>query len=683
MPRSSSKKGSPQKEPRTSKERIAAKVASASGPKQPPKNARFWEHGEEAHLAIFADGERISRATRARREQDLYLACLYDDEELASLVSGHQSVSAYAPQTMSTNIIKRQVDAFVAKQSKNRPVPMGLTTGGNYGQQRRAKALSKFFEGVLDEVGYWETREQRLRDGALFGSGLAYNYRVGRKFHHDRAFPWEVEVDPREAMYGKPRTLRFKRYVDKLVLIEQFPEFEEQILEAQAKAEEDRWSLGWDETCDLVLLRGAWRLPSTEDAKDGWFGLAVSNATLDLAQYTRPYFPFSKFDVLPGLVGWRGQGIAKSLTGLQFEANSVGMSLQEQRYMTGSYVFVEGDSGVETDTLDNGTLTVVRYQGQAPQFHTPNPWHPQLFDWYMTLRGRFPAEETRISEMATRGEKPPGLDSGKAIRAWNQIDDEAYLPAGRCDERDVINTCWQFFDLAEEAYDSKDEHAGYSVKVEDRKHGRSVLEELSYKDVRLDREQFTLRVFPTSFLTGTPAERMQTVKELTEAGFLSQDEAISLLDFPDLQRVMNLRGAARRNIERLLEKLRESKDPQKDYEYPEPAWNLELCKALALMAYLEAKLDGVPEANLRQILQFATDAQGLLDGDQPEPNAAAVENADAEQLAMAEAEAAAAEGMMPGGPMPDAGAQYAPPQEPVMPANAVAPEAMPMLPGGV
>jgi hypothetical protein len=691
MARRPSSKASPQKTPRTSKERIAAKVSKAAGPKEAPKNARFWEHGEEAHLAVFADGERIARATRQRRMQDLYLACLYDDEELASLVSGYSAVSAYTPQTMSTNIVKRQVDAFVTKLAKNRPVPMGLTTGGNYGQQRRAKALSKFFEGVLDEVGFWETREQRLRDGALFGSGLAFNYRKGRKFVHDRVFPWELEVDPREAMYGKPKTLRFKRYVDKLELIERFPDFEEQIREAQSKAEEDRWSLGWDETCDLVLLRGAWRLPDNDAGKNGAFALCVSNATLELADYKRPYFPFSKFDVLPGLVGWRGQGIAKSLIGLQFEANSVGMRLQEQGYMTGSYVFVEGDSGVETDTIDNGCLTVVRYQGTQPQFHTPNPWHPQLFDWYQNLRGRFPAEETRISEMAVRGEKPPGLDSGKAIRAWNQIDDEAYLPAGRADERDVINTCWQLFDLAEEIYsekgDEKDERKPYTVRVEDRKHGRSVLEELAYDKVRLDREQFTLRVFPTSFLTGTPAERMQTVKELTEAGFLSQDEAISLLDFPDLQRVMNLRGAARRNIERLLEKLRDADDPKAEYEYPEPAWNLDLCKALALMGYLEAKLDGVPEANLRQILQFAIDAQWKLDNPEGDIENQGVEQQqqaeDAAVLAQAEAEAAAAEGMMPGGPMPDAGAQYAPPQEPVMPANAVAPEAMPMLPGGV
>lgn len=666
----SSRKGSPQREPRTASERIARKVNRVTSPDDQKRDLRWWLQ-DEPHKAVFTLGERIARTTRARRMQDFYLACLYDDDELASLVAGANAVGTYTPQTMSTNIIKRQVDAFVTKQAKNRPVPMGLTTAGNYSQQRRAKMLSKFFEGVLDEVGFWETREQRLRDGALFGDGFAWNYRVGRKFVHDRVFPWEVEADPREAMYGKPRSIFIRRYVDKLQLIDRYPDFEEEIHRSQSKADDDQWTIGWDETCDLVLVRAVWHLPSGENADDGRFGLCVSDATLELADYKRPYFPLSRFSVLPGLVGWRGQGIAKQLTGLQYEANAVGMSLQEQRYMTGSYIFVEGDSGVEVDTLDNGTLSVVRYEGERPTFETPSPWHPQLFDWYMFLRGRAPAEETRLSEQAVRGEKPPGLDSGAAVRAWNQLDDEAYIPAGHIDERDVIATCWQHFDLAEEIYDERDEDGDdkpYIVRVESKQYGRSVLEEIDYAAVRLDREQFTLRVFPTSFLAGTPAERMQTVKELIEAGFLSQDEALALLDFPDLQRVMNLRGAARRNIERLLEKLREADDPEAAYEYPQPAWNLELTKALALMGYLEAKLDGVPDKNLRWILQLAIDAQKELDG-------GAAGTQQGAQAAQGEANA----GETP--PMP-AEQQYAPPTQPVLPEGAAPPTAMPLVPGG-
>lgn len=653
----------PQKEPKTSAERLQRKLEGGLA-KEQATDIRWWLH-DEPHLAVFAAGERIARTTRSRRMQDFYLACLYDDDELATLVHGSGTTSEYAPQTLSSNIIKRQVDAFVSKIAKNRPVPMGLTTGGNYSEQRRAKALSKFGQGMLDQVKYWETREQRLRDMALFGSGFAYNYRVGRKFHHDRCFPWELEVDPREAQYGRPRTLFFRRYIDRLELIERYPKFEEEILRSQSKADDDRFAIGWDETCDLVLVRGVWHLPSGETATDGAFALCVSDATLDLREYKRDYFPFSKSDFLGALIGWRGQGLAKPLIGLQYEVNAIGMRLQEQGYMTGSYVMVEDGAGIETDTIDNGALSIIRYSGTKPDFVNPAPWHPAFFDYYLTMRGRFASEETRLSEQATRGELPPGVESGRAIRSWHRLDDEAHIPAGRADERDVVDTMWQHFDLAEEIYaegvegeDSKP----YIVRVESRSHGRSVLEEHDYAKVRLDRDKFTLRVFPTSFLSGTPEEVYERIEGMVNSGFLSQDEALALLDFPDLQRVMNLRTAARRNIERLLEKIKDADDPEEAYEEPVAAWNLELCKALALMNWLEAKLDGVPEANLEVIMRFALAADAQLESARMPAN-------DVGALAQGEE-----------GPMP--GEQYAPPQGPMMPENAVAPEAMAALPTG-
>jgi hypothetical protein len=677
----------PKADPRTSAERIKAKIDKASGTAERPNDMRWWLH-EEPHNTVFSIGRRIATATRARRQQDLYMACLYDDDELAALISGPGAIGNYTPQTMSTNIVKRQTDAFVAKGTKNRPIPMGLTTGGNYGQQRRAKALSKVFEGVLDEIEYWPTREIRWRDAGLFGSGFAWNYRVGRKLYHDRVFPWEIEVDPREAMYGKPRNFFLKRYVDRLELIDRFPEYEEEILASESKSDDDRWANGWEDTCDLVLLRGVWHLPSSETSGDGAFALCVSNATLGgVKEFKRPGVPFSKIDVLPGLVGYRGQGLAKSLTGIQYEANAVGMKMQEAGYMTGSYWLVEDGSDIETDVLDNGVGTVIRYRGAKPEHYTPAPWHPAFFDWYMFLRGRAPAEETRMSEQATRGEKPPGLNSGEAVRAWHQIDDEAHVPTGRADERDVIATCWQQFDLLEEIYEDgqaedADEEARkpYVVRSEERKHGRTLVTELDYAKVRLDRKSFILRVFPTSFLTGTPAEQREAVHELIQMGFLSQDEALILLDFPDLQRVLTLRGAARRNIERLLEKYREHEgDPLLDgiYETPEPAWNLPLCKALALMGYLEAKLDGVPEPNLKAIMKFATDAEEELQR--------AKKNAGGGDPNAADPMAGTVDPMADpalGEPAPVPGEQFLPPDEMVPPANAVAPEAMPLLPGG-
>jgi hypothetical protein len=681
----SARKKTSQREPSTASGRIKKKVEEITSPSK-AQNLKFWDH-DEPHLTIFGDAERIAKVTRPRRMQDLYHACLYDDDELASLVPG--STTEFVPQTMASNIVKRQVDTFVAKIAKNRPVPMGLTTAGNYSQQRRAKKLSQAFAGVLDNVDFWATREMRLRDGACFGDGFAYNFRRGRKLYHHRFFPWEVEVDPREGQYGRPRVVRFRRYVDCVELQDQFPDFADEIEQSQQRADNDKLILGADDTADLRLLRGIWVLPTEDGKKNGHFALCVSNATLVMKDYVRDYVPFSRFTFLPPLVGWRGQGMVKQLSGLQFEVNAIGMRLQEQGYMAGAYWLVDDNTGIETDTLDNGVGTVVRYRGSKPEYYTPAPWHPSLFDYYLNLRGRFAAEESRISELATRGEKPAGLDSGAAQRVYHDIEAEGFVPQGRADERDVIATCWQLFDLMEEIHDEagtldetgedRKKPEPYVIRSETRAHGRAILEDFSYEDVRLDKEKFVLRVFPTSFLSGTPADQVQMVRDLMKDGFFTQDEAMALLDFPDLQRVMNLRGAARRNIERLLEKIKDAKDPAKVYEYPEPAWNLELCKALALQCYLEAKLDGVEEANLQKILQFATDAQAQIDNPEQKPQSDIEQEAAAGEAAL---DVGAIDPSM-GDPAldpsldPAMAEQVALPDEQPLPANAVAPEVMP------
>lgn len=654
-----------------------------------------WWLSKQPHVPVFANVERLGQHSRVRQQQDLYYACLYDDAELASLVQGGTAIISDTPQTMTTNIVRREVDIFVAKMTKNRPVPMALTTGGNYGQQRRAKSLTKFFEGVLDTVGYWKTRQLRLRDAAIFGSGIARNYRVGKKLFHERKFPWEVRVSPIDALHGNPRALYFRHHVDRLVLTDRFPKFAEKIRTAESKADDDTWDASLDRMHDTVLVEEAFHLPSgevefnkkgeVEDAKDGAWALCISNATLDSGDYVRDYHGLSKFDFSPPVMGWWGEGMVRQLAGLQFEVNSIGLRLQEQGFLTGSYVLVPAGSGIETDTLDNGALTVVRYEGQKPEWVAPPPWHPEFFTYYQQLRGPFAGDITGSSGMSSRGEgPPPGVDSGKAIRTFHEISDERLIPAGREDERDAIDTSWQLFDLMEEIHEEQGERGEkYTVKVDKRQDGRSSIEEMDYSKVRMDKETFTLRTFPTSFLASTPEDRWSQVSEMAEKGLFSQDEMLALLDFPDIQRALNLRGSPRRAVEAIIEKfLDPDRDPPK--VTPEPTMNLDIVVALGTLAYLEAKwIDEVEEKHTAPLLAFVLAARDMRDNPDQQETEPGETPADA---AMANGGVGPQPGAqdpnaLPGEAMPGLAAEQgpllAPPDAAPMPANAVAPEAMP------
>lgn len=614
-----------------------------------------------------------------RRHHDLYHACLYDDAELGALFQGMQAEGEFTPQTMVSNIVKRQIDTYVERQEKNQPVPMALSIDGNFDQSERAKDLSKLFAGILDEVDYFPTLTMRRRDRGIWGDGIAHNYRIGRKLVHERVFPWELRVDPREAAHGKPRTLIRRHWIDRLVLAERYPKQADAIMSDEYEPTDDLFGWVRDDTSDLVFVIEIWHLPNGEptpkDAKDGAHAVCISSATLSNRVYTRDYFPFSKTSFSEPVAGYWGEGMASLLRGLQFEVNSIGLRLQENAWMTGTYVWTQPGDELALNHIDNGTMTHIQSE-REPVFFQPAPYHQSFFEYYMFLRGRAPAEETRQSEMATRGELPAGLESGKAIRSWNQLDDQAYLSHGKKDERDAINTCWQHFDLCEEIHEEEklarkngESVKPFAIESEQRVYGRSAIERVKYADVRMDRNDFKLRVFPTSLLSGTPAEKYQTAKEIAADGLVSRDAVLAMLDIPDVERVLRLETAPRRAVEKILGKILRASDPEAAYVFPEPAFNLELCRALALMTYLDGFTDEVPEPNMRMILQFALDAEEQIEraeNDGPQPMAG---------LDAPPGGASVNPAVMGGNP-----ALFAPPPGPILPAGAMPPQNVPLAP---
>ncbi len=660
-----------------------------------PSDLRFWK-AEEPFSAVFAQALRLATYANARRAQALYYACLYDDAELAAMVQGSETSEFGVPQTMVVNVGRRQVDSYTSAIVKNRPMPMALTTGGDFGAQRRAKAVTKFGEGVLDTVKYWATREMRIRDGAIFGSGIARNYRVGRKLFHKRVMPGEVLVDPRDAYYGEPRTIILRHHIDRRVLMEQHPEFEQQIEDAESKVGDDDLWLTWndDKTSDVVAVLEAYHLPSAdtdEDDKkkpdhrtDGAYVKCISNATLMNVDYLRDYHPLSKNDFQKPLVGWYGEGMMRQLAGLQYEINSVGLRLQEQGFMTGSYVWSQDGSGLEVDTLDNGALSVIRSLTE-PKFFTPAPWHPQFMDYYEGLLSKRPSDITGQSGMVTHAELPPGLDggSGKAVRAWKDTNAENLVSQSREDERDVVDTMWQLFDLTEEIHEeSKGTGKKYVVRVEKRADGRSAIEDIDYAKVRMDKSEFTLRTFPTSYLASTPSDRWQQVSEMAEKGLFSQDEVLTLLDFPDVQRVLNLRNSPRRTVERIVEMLL---DPDFDGTIvPESTMNLDLCVAIGTLAYLEAKwIDKAKEEETARLLEFVLAARMLRDEGEP-AQGAGPQPGSQDPMALLAGEPIPGDVNVPGMPSPtgpmDQPGMLPPVGGPPPPPGAMAPTEMPGVP---
>ena len=623
-----------------------------------------WHLKEDPHQTVFENIESISRRTSIRREMDLYHACLYDDFELASLGTTSWEETEYDPSRLAFNVVRQAVDTLAAKIAKNQPLPTPITSGGTWKEKRRAKSFGKAIEGQFDLSGVWRLSPTIARDSGLFGTGISHNYRIGKTVYHERVFPWEIVLDPREAIYGKPRNMYMKRWVDRFVLVERFPEFEKEILCAESPRS-DSLDLGYDETADLVLVAESWHLPSglledsdKEKDHDGRHAICVSNCTMLKEEWRKQYFPFSVLRMSDPVAGWFGTGLAKQLTGLQYTINDTASVVQEAHALSGGYILKEKGSDFETDKLDNGRGLVLEWAGSKPEWINPSPVHPDTMNFVLTLIPKA-FEMTGVSQLSAQSQKPAGIESALALNTFNDIETERFALFAKQYEEYHIDIAWQQFDLMEEI---QKEFGSLKIRVASRERGQWSLPELDFKEVRLDRESFVLKVFPTSLLSKKPASRIQEVENLANAGWIAPEDAKMLLDFPDLERVTDLDQAARRIIENAIEKMLDAEDPNDPdaYTYPEPTFNLELCIKLGVSMYLDAKLGGAEEENLNLVLNFISDAQA--------------------QMTKASGGAPPAGGAPPpeGGPMPPEGAPM--PPEGAMPPEGMPPDAMAMAP---
>jgi len=576
--------------------------------------------GHDVHTRVWAVKERLRPFQHARRRWCLWLSCLYEDAEMAALSPGGYATATFEPSTLSLNVVRPIVDTFVSRVAKGDVVPTPLTTGGNWAQQQRAKKLGKYFAGRFDQLGVAKMSKIVARDAALFGTGFTYNYRVGRRMRHERVFPWEIDVDPIDAQHGTPRCIYLTRRVDKLALIERFPDFADKIESAETGDVSELQGAVLSDESDSVTVVETWHLPSGDldeegnleisgEPNDGRHAICISNATLVFEKYKRAYFPVGRYVIAEPLQGYFGTGLGRPLSGLQYAVNEAAEVVQHRQHLSGAYIMVQSESGIVAEHLDNDPgVKVLTYDGnQPPQFVAPSHVSPDSWNYVMSL---LPLANriSRVSEMAMHGDKPAGIQSGRALQELTDNQDAGWAIASENLDAYHVELGWQFFDLEE---DIAKEHGPQRVKTIGRAYGVRQAEDLEWSEVRLDRDSFTLAVFPTSALPRTPAAKTEAVQEFANAGWLGPDEAKEMLGFPDFEGMYNRKRAAYHLVQRLIDRFLSAKDPEADdvYVYPEPEFNLDLCISMAQEAYNEGKENAVPEGNLRLLLQFIADAR--------------------------------------------------------------------------
>lgn len=603
----------------------------------------WWSNKNQLHQNIYNYLEHLEQNQNYRNTDNLRYMKLYGNYEMLGLDSysyNRTETSYNVKHRVTLNIIQSMVDTVVSKIAKNKPKPTFLTEGGDWSLQRKAKKLTKFCEGIFNSCDLYDEGIKAFQDACIFGTGAIKIFKQDGNIKAERVFIDEIKIDDAESFYGKPRQMHQIKYIHRDVLKSMFPEHKT-VIDMQTDTAKYSTS-NYSNAKDMIRVVESWHLPSGKDGKDGVHAITIKDATLFSEEYEKEYFPFVFMHWTRRPVGFFGQGMAEQLQGIQLEINKILRTIQVSMHLTSiPKVFIEASSKVVTAHLNNKIGGIVRYAGTKPSYESVGAIPAELFSHLDRLYNRA-YEVAGISQLSARSLKPAGLDSGKALREFNDIESERFLEVGKRYEKMFMDASKIIIDMARDCYNNDKD---FNVRVK----GKGFIETISWEEVDIAEDKFMMDMFPTSSLSSTPSGRLQDVQELLQAGFISKEDGMKLLDFPDLEQANSLANANTDNIERQIELMID----EGEYESPEPYQDLEMAKSKAQMAYLKYRMEGAPEENLELLRIYMEDCQDLIE----KAEAAAMQAEQEAMLAAQEAQAPAAPPMPPmGAPMDPAAA---------------------------
>ena len=535
-------------------------------------------------------------------------ARLYDNKDILGYLnfnSTNRNSRFVQHSNITMNVVKSCIDTAQSKIAKSKPRVQFLTEEGNFSLQERAKKMTKYVEGVFYDQDVYEKAQKMFISACVFGTGVLKVYHENGKIQVENVFIQEIKVDNQEGMYGKPRQMHQVKQVSKDVLMAQFPEHIDAIINATSKNTINRGNKVY--ATEMVEVIESWHLPSNQHSNDGRHVITIENTILFDEKYEKDYFPFVFFKWSDRLAGFYGQGLAEQLLSIQVEINKMLKNIQKAIHLIAvPRVGVDAASKVSTNMLTNEIGMMFKYAGSPPSFFTPQAMNAEVYNHLKWLI-QSAYEITGITQLSATGKKPAGLDAAVALREYQDIETERFMITAQRYEQLFLDLAEIVIDMSRDMYK---EDSKLKVKVQSSK----FIETINWKDVDLDDSKFILKMFPVSLLPSTPAGKLQKVQELLQGGLIGQEQALNLLDFPDLDKAQSLEMASLKLAEKQLAKIIE----KGEYVSPEPQQGLELALKLAQQQYLKQKIDNLPEDRLELILRYIDDVDRLIKQAQPE-----------------------------------------------------------------
>lgn len=535
----------------------------------------WWTEKDDMKLAEQLCGTvaYLKQSQGFRQRQSSLFARLYGNQTLFSFIGSNMSkMDQYAgmPADRPTfNLVSSVTDTLVSRITQSRPIPVFLTDNSDYKERNLAKKLNNFILGEFYQCKAYENAEFVLRDALVMGTGCLKVFETAdHKVGIERVLNTELFVDLDESIYGDPRSIYQVKLVDRKVLEALFPKKQEIAAEGM-KATVDDGAQSSKTVSDLVMVVEGWHLPSGPGQKDGRHTIACSAGVLFTEQWTKDKFPFVFLHHRRRMLGFWSQGVAETLMGTQMELNSLLMTLARSIKLVGvPRVFIEDGSKVVKSHNNNEIGVIITYRGVKPSYEVAQCAPQEMY----AERDRiiqYGYQQEGLSFMAASSQKPQGLDSGEAIRTYDDINSDRFASLERRYSNFFVECAYTIIDKAMEIAEKEGK---YQTVYPDKKGTKDI----DLPKLQLLQDPFVIQAYTESSLPRDPAGRLQKVTEMVQAGMVTIQEGRRLLDYPDLSQIETLANAAEERIFCYLDDIIESSS----YNPPDPFMNLSLAKEL-------------------------------------------------------------------------------------------------------
>lgn len=567
----------------------------------PYLSPRWWNRPVgEAHIDLVATVRTIRNAQAYRKLMDMLHASMYGNIQIAGW--GYAAWSTRGPllsERLSMNVVKACVDSCTAEiAAVATPKPTFLTVDGDWEKQQQAKNLERSVEGCFYEGDANESFVRAFSVGANMGTGpvkIYADHEHGR-VAYENVLPWEIVTDDGESIYGKPRSMYQRRFVDRRRVMELFAadDQEKQAKIAVCQVDSEDTEFAYNTTADQILVTEGWHLPSKKGAGDGRHVVAVDGCTLVDEPWTRSRFPFEFFRWSDPRVGFWGIGIAEELTGIQTEINKLLRQIQRGMHLITGHYLVHSGSDVTTQHIHNDLAAIVKYSGQPPVYQAPSIISPEIYQHLNGLYARA-FELVGVSQLQATGQKPAGLNSGAAQREYQDIQSKRFAEKSKRYDKFVLNCAKQTVECAKELAAA----GNYKIRAVSRKS----IEYIDWGEINLAETDYAIELLPTSSIPSTVSGKMEWAEDMSRIGQIPPEDMMEILDFPDIERYAKLANADRNVINRNIAHMLKTGE----VVTPEPYDNHPLALKLCRQNYHAWRLDGAPQDRL-QLLRDYMDA---------------------------------------------------------------------------